>query len=89
MGFGFVGVDLGGVPVRAESIQDRGEACAFMRSEINIERDEAGHNAPPGQFESKVEAFDAKITILGVMQKESDGAIPCVQSGAGNFGKCV
>jgi hypothetical protein len=27
------------------------------------------------------------VVNLGVMQKESDGSIPCVQSGAGNFRK--
>jgi hypothetical protein len=47
MSFGFTGVDLSGVPVRAEGIKDGGEAGAFMRGEINVEGDETGHSAPP------------------------------------------
>jgi hypothetical protein len=47
MSFGFTGVDLNGVPVRAESVKDGGEAGALMRGEINVEWDETGHSAPP------------------------------------------
>jgi len=33
--------------VGAERVQDGGQANAFVCSEINIERDEVGHGAPP------------------------------------------
>jgi hypothetical protein len=36
VGFFFVGIDLDGVPVRAQGVQDGGQACAFMRGEINV-----------------------------------------------------
>ena len=42
MRLGFAGVDVGGVPVRAQGIQDGGQARAFVRGEINSERNEAG-----------------------------------------------
>ena len=48
MGLGFVGEDLGGVPAWAKGLQDRSQARALMRDEIDIDRDEIGHNAPPG-----------------------------------------
>src|SRR6476661_8669037 len=53
MGFGFPGVDLSGVPVRAEGIQDGGEACAFVNGEIDGERDEVGHCGPPAACSSE------------------------------------
>jgi hypothetical protein len=82
MGFGFIGEDLVGVPVRAEGIQDRGQASTFMRSEINIERDKASHAAPPGAGRAEDLGVDPKITelvILDVMKKQSDGSIAAVQ----------
>lgn len=48
MRFCFAGVNLGGIPVGADGLKDCREACAFMCSEINVERDEVGHSPPPG-----------------------------------------
>ena len=45
MGLGFAGVDLSGLPQWPEGIQDDGQAGAFVRGEINGERDEGGHGA--------------------------------------------
>jgi hypothetical protein len=62
---GFAGVDLSGIPQRTEGIQDGGQAFAFVRGEINGERDEGGYSAPP-------ESPSVLVAMLG-RPAESDG----------------
>jgi hypothetical protein len=49
--------------VRAQGIQDSGQAGGFVRGEIKGERDEAGHSAPPEV--GQVKGVDTQITGPG------------------------
>ena len=59
-----------------------------MRGEINSERDEAGHNAPPGSGRVAGVGVDAKITALVILGRHTEierRSVPVVQLGTGNL----
>jgi hypothetical protein len=72
---GFAGVDVGGVPVGAQGIQDSGQAGAFVRGEIESEGDETGHSGPPwgGSSKGGVETGITELGIPGVTEIEHRG----------------